>query len=148
MTPPLYMTFKIRNATAADVPAMHRLRGRVRENRLSDTTGVSEASYLPHITAGSAWVAVAGEGIAGFAAIDGPARTVWALFVDPMAEGAGVGRALHIRMLEWAREQGIGSLSLRTAQGSRAVNFYTSAGWRQVGTTADGEVLFERSPLS
>ena len=141
------MKFNIRTATADDVDAMHRLRGRVRENRLSDTAGVNEASYLPYIAAGSAWVAEAEDGIAGFAAIDGPARTVWALFVAPEAEGAGVGRALHIRMLEWAQDQGIGSLTLLTAQGSRAVQFYTRAGWRQIGMTADGEVHFERSLL-
>lgn len=127
---------------------MHRLRTSVRENRLSDPNRITEASYLPYITGGSAWVAETEDGIAGFAAVDAPATSVWALFVDPDAEGAGIGRALHIRMLEWAREQGISRLSLRTEGGSRAAQFFNRAGWTEAGIAADGEVLFEKSLLS
>ena len=147
MALPPAMNFKIRTAAPADVNAMHGLRNRVRENRLSSTTGISEASYQRYIAAGSAWVAEGADGIAGFAAIDAPAMTVWALFVDPKAEGAGIGSALHNKMLEWARDQGIGRLSLSTSQGSRAVQFYNRAGWTQIGVTADGEVRFERALL-
>ncbi len=132
-------------AAVDDVDAMHHLRNKVRENRLSDTTTISEASYLAYIAAGSAWVAESEAGISGFAAVDATARKVWALFVDPEAEGSGVGRALHNKMLEWARNNGIDRLSLSTEVGSRAVHFYTRAGWTPVGTTAEGEVLFERS---
>ena len=141
------MTCTIRSASAADVPAMHRLRNAVRENRLSAAAGITEASYLPYIDAGSAWVAERPDGIAGFAAIDLSSETVWALFVDPETEGAGIGRALHSAMLEWAREQGIGRLSLTTEKGSRAMHFYERAGWTQSATTADGELTFERSLL-
>jgi GNAT superfamily N-acetyltransferase len=142
------MDATIRRATAADVGSMHGLRNRVRENRLSETTTISEASYLPYIAAGSAWVAEARVSLVGFAAIDASASRVWALFVDPDAEGAGVGRALHVRMLDWARQRGIARLSLSTEEGSRAVHFYKRAGWIQTGLMPDGEVLFERSLLS
>ena len=126
---------------------MHRLRNAVRENRLSAAAGITEASYLPYIDAGSAWVAERPDGIAGFAAIDSSSDTVWALFVDPETEGAGIGRALHSAMLGWAREQGVRRLSLTTETGSRAMHFYERAGWTQAATTADGEVTFERSLL-
>ena len=109
--------------------------------------GITEASYLPYIGAGSAWVAERPDGIVGFAAIDLSSETVWALFVDPETEGAGIGRALHSAMLEWAREQGIRRLSLTTETGSRAMHFYERAGWTQAATTADGELTFERSLL-
>ena len=141
------MTCTIRSASVADVPAMHRLRNAVRENRLSAAAGITEASYLPYIDAGSAWVADRPDGIAGFAAIDPSSETVWALFVDPETEGAGIGRALHSAMLGWAREQGVRRLSLTTETGSRAMHFYERAGWTQAATTADGEVTFERSLL-
>jgi GNAT superfamily N-acetyltransferase len=142
------MNLNIRTATAADVHAMHRLRRNVLENRLSERTGIGEASYLPFIRAGSVWLAESLSGIAGFAAVDARAQRVWALFVDPNCEGAGVGRALHDAMLAWCREQGLQRLFLSTEAGSRAVRFYRGAGWTQTGVTADGEVLFEKDLIS
>ena len=141
------MNLKIRTATAADVRAMHRLRRNVLENRLSERTGIGEASYLPFICAGSAWLAETISGIAGFA-VDARAQRVWALFVDPNCEGVGVGRALHDAMLAWCREQGLQRLFLSTEASSRAVRFYTGAGWTQTGVSADGEVLFEKDLIS
>jgi GNAT superfamily N-acetyltransferase len=138
------MDFRVRRAVAADVPAMHRLRLSVRENRLSNTRRVTPASYLPYIEAGWAWVAETRSGIEGFAAVDPASTSVWALFVAPDAEGRGIGRALLREMLEWARGQGIDHLSLSTKGGSRAARFYERAGWSQVGTGADGEVRFKR----
>jgi GNAT superfamily N-acetyltransferase len=122
---------------------MHRVRNSVRENRLSDPHRINERSYLPYVAAGSAWIAETDAALLGFAALDAQSRRVWALFVDPKAEGTGVGRALHRRMLEWARQTGIRDLSLSTENGTRAVEFYKSAGWIESGVTADGELLFE-----
>jgi GNAT superfamily N-acetyltransferase len=141
------MNFTIRAAATSDVPAMHAVRSKVRENRLSDPGRVTEASYLPYIAAGSAWVAETDAGIPGFAALSASDETVWALFVDPEAEGVGIGRALHDHMLEWAREQGIRRLSLGTQEGSRAAHFYERAGWTRAGITPDGEAIFEK-PLA
>lgn len=113
------------------------------ENRLSDPQRVSEASYLPYIGGGSIWIAETDTSILGFGAIDTPKATVWALFIDPHAEGCGIGQALHDQMINWAREKGLGQLSLGTGKGTRAVEFYKRAGWTEIGTTADGEALFE-----
>lgn len=139
------MNPRIRIATPADVGAMHRLRNSVRENRLVADTQVRESSYLPYIAAGSAWVAEGASGLLGFAAVDARQCSIWALFVDPRYEGEGVGRALHGRMLEWARQQGLARLTLSTEAGSRAVDFYRRSGWRQTRVTAGGEVHFERT---
>lgn len=138
------MSFTIRPAASSDVPAMHAVRSKVRENRLSDRAGITEASYLPYIAAGSVWVAETDAGVAGFAALSVTDASVWALFVDPDAEGVGIGRALHNHMLEWAREQGIRLLSLSTEEGSRAAHFYDRAGWTRAGITTDGEAVFEK----
>jgi GNAT superfamily N-acetyltransferase len=137
------MNFRIRIASAADVPAMHRVRQAVRENRLSDPQQISEASYLPYIAAGGIWVAETDAGVVGFAAVDAAGRSIWALFIDPEVEGAGIGRALHHRMLKWAQEQGMDGLTLVTEKGTRAARFYRRAGWAENGTTADGEQRFE-----
>jgi len=123
---------------------MHSLRGRVRENRLSKFTTVNERTYLRYIEARSAWVAECDAKLIGFAAIDAPANFVWALFVDPDAQGMGVGQALHNHMLTWAQGRGMRRLSLGTQDGSGAVQFYKRAGWSQVGLTQDGEALFEK----
>ena len=123
---------------------MHRIRRAVRENRLSDTTRVTENSYLPFLASGGGWVAETDKGVIGFAMIDAQAGSVWALFVDPMAEGLGAGRALLERMLEWSRSQGLRSLSLTTSAGTRAERFYRQQGWQGTGCTDDGELRFER----
>jgi GNAT superfamily N-acetyltransferase len=136
------MDFATRVASAADVPAMHRLRTRVRENRLTSPHRVSELSYLPHVKTGSTWVAETPDGLIGFAAVDAAEQSVWALFVDPDAEGHGIGRALHQRILTWAQEHSVKQLTLSTDQGTRAAQFYLRAGWAETGTTFDGEALF------
>jgi GNAT superfamily N-acetyltransferase len=137
------MMFEIRTAIAADIPAMHAVRCKVRENRLSDPKRITQASYLPYIAAGSAWVAEADGVVTGFAALNASDAKVWALFVDPNAEGAGIGQALHQRLLDWARWQSIPRLKLSTDRSSRAARFYELAGWTSTGTNAEGEVLFE-----
>ena len=119
----------IRTARLDDVPAMHRIRLAVRENALSESTDIGEPSYRPFIEAGSAWIAEGADGMLGFAAVDGAAATVWALFVDPTAQGAGTGRALERHLLAWAAGRHIGRLRLTTAPGSRAERFYLASGW-------------------
>lgn len=138
------MDFKVRAARAADIPPMHRIRNAVRENRLAAATRISQASYRPYVAAGSAWVAEVEHTVVGFAALDAPTARVWALFISPGAEGAGIGRALHQTMLDWAAANGLNRLSLSTESGSRAVRFYSRAGWTQRSVTADGEVRFEK----
>ena len=142
------MDFIIRAATVSDIIPMHRVRSRVRENRLSDPQRITEASYLPYIEADSIWIAETDGAVVGFAAVDEPSKSIWALFIDPDVEGAGIGRALHLQMLRWAREQGLLRLTLSTAQGTRAARFYKRAGWTEVGITRDGEALMEISLLS
>jgi GNAT superfamily N-acetyltransferase len=136
------MKFATRLAGAADVPSMHRLRTRVRENRLTSPHRVSELSYLPHVRTGSTWVAETLDGLVGFAAVNAAEQSVWALFVDPDAEGHGIGQALHQRMLIWAHEQGVEQLTLSTDQGTRAALFYLRAGWTEAGTASNGEAVF------
>ena len=136
------MNLAIRPADPADIAAMHRIRCSVRENRLSDPARITEACYLPYVESGSAWVAENERGLAGFAAVDRAGSSVWALFVDPEMEGAGVGRALHDHMVEWARAQGLERLALSTAPGTRAEHFYVRMGWQADGLTPDGERRF------
>jgi GNAT superfamily N-acetyltransferase len=136
---------QVRTALAGDIPAMHRIRLAVRENRLTDSGEISEAAYHQYVEAGSAWVAENDNQMVGFAAIEGIDRRVWALFVAPEAEGSGVGRALHEAMLDWARAQSISELCLTTSEATRAERFYRLAGWKRVGSAEDGELRLRRS---
>ena len=139
---------RIRPARAADIEAMHSVRLRVAENRLSDPARVTPACYRPYVEQGVAWVAETERGLAGFAILDVAAASVWALFVAPEAEGEGIGRALHARLLQSALDHGLERLSLATAPGTRAERFYSEAGWAKAGMTRTGELSFEKNIVS
>lgn len=122
---------------------MHRIRLAVIENRLASERAVTEASYARFLDA--TFVAEEAGGIVGFAALDLPNGGVWALFVDPAAEGRGSGGALHEALIAAAAGAGLERLWLTTAPATRAARFYQSRGWTPAGTTGDGEIRFERS---
>jgi GNAT superfamily N-acetyltransferase len=136
---------QIRPATVADIPEMHRVRMRVRENPLGDATWLQPHHYETMITErGRGWVAQADGRIAGFAVADRRRMNVWALFVDPDAEGRGVGRRVHDEMMEWFfTAGGAERVWLSTDPGTRAERFYRTAGWRYTGVEPNGEARFE-----
>ena len=142
---PAPMTLQVRLASVADVPAMHRIRLGVRENRLSDPRKITEASYHPYVQANSSWVAEIDGLIVGFALMEGADRQIEALFVAPDSEGLGAGRALHAVMLNWAKAQGINELWLTTLSGTRAEHFYVKAGWEMVDALPGGEVRLHKT---
>lgn len=132
----------IRPALVGDIPAMHRVRLAVKENRLTSTR-IGEADYVPEITAtGRGWVAECDGAIAGFAIGNFETGNIWALFVDPGAEGAGHGGRLHDAMVAAMFGAGLARLHLGTQHGTRAERFYLARGWRVTGTRG-GEVLME-----
>lgn len=135
---------RIRAARAADIPALHSLRMSAVENRLADPGSVTEACYRPYLAQGGAWVAETDSGLAGFIILDVADASVWALFVAPEAQGIGIGRALHARLLDGAIGHGLTRLTLGTAPGTRAERFYSESGWTKAGRTAAGELRFER----
>lgn len=136
---------QIRPAVIADIPAMHHIRLSVHENRLTDPAQIGEDDYGRFVDRGSAWVAETDNGLAGFAAIDRDLANVWALFVDPDAEGRGVGRALHDHMVQWWSETNRARLWLTTGADTRAATFYRRLGWVETGLMETGEIRFERS---
>lgn len=137
---------RVRVATRADFPAMHRVRMAVRENVLSDPARVQPSDYAAILDAGGrGWVAEVDGRMAGFAVADLAAANVWALFIDPGLEGRGVGRRLHDAMMDWFFAAGADRVWLGTDPGTRAEGFYRSAGWRPAGDEPNGEVRFEMS---
>jgi GNAT superfamily N-acetyltransferase len=137
---------EIRIAHAADIPAMHAIRLRVRENVLSDPSKVRPSDYEPYLTSrGRGWVHVLDGEVTGFAIADAETRSIWALFVDPAHEGRGIGRRLHDVLLAWLFRAETAPVWLTTEPGTRAARMYEASGWRLVGSAASGEARFERS---
>ncbi|HEY0940395.1 MAG TPA: GNAT family N-acetyltransferase [Steroidobacter sp.] len=139
------MRHLIRQARAADVAAMHRVRLSVQENRLVSTQ-LTERDYLVAIEAtGRGWVLELAGNVVAFAIGNAANGSIWALFVEPGYERRGFGRELHDIMIEWLWEQGHDRLWLSTDAGTRAERFYLAAGWRRAGVTERGEIRFELS---
>ena len=100
MTAPSY-----RIACAGDIPAMSAIRLAVQENRLSDPTRITAQMYADYLDLlGRGWVCERDGAITGFAYADRAGGSIWALFVDPAHEGAGIVVARHV----FAREPGHG----------------------------------------
>lgn len=141
--------FEPRRATAADVPALQRVRAAVKENRLtSRRIGDDEVRHALEV-GGRGWVVEAAGEVVGFAIvkIEGEVEggRVWALFVDPAHEGRGHGRRLLETLEGWCWARGLPRLQLSTEAGTRAQRLYARAGWRETGPAAGGEVAFERA---
>ena len=135
----------LRQAVSTDIPGMHRVRLAVKENRLASTV-VTESDYGPAIEVnGRGWVVEINGQVVAFAVGDKTNGNIWALFVDPAHERRGYGRLLHDEMIKWLRAQGVARLWLTTEPATRAELFYEKAGWLRAGTTAKGEVRFERT---
>jgi GNAT superfamily N-acetyltransferase len=134
---------KLRQAVRSDIPAMHRIRLAVRENRLS-SLAITEQSYVAEIEeTGRGWLVELDGAVVGFCVANVQTGNVWALFVDPEHECRGYGRALHDAMISWLWAQGLDRLWLTTSPATRAERFYESAGWQRVRETGSGEILYE-----
>lgn len=134
----------VREANGDDVTDMHVIRLRVRENQLSAPFVVTEQDYHDFMARGTrSWVCEIDGTLAGFAMVDVEKRNVWALFVAPEHEFKGVGRLLHDTMLAWYFTRA-DVLRLTTAPNTRAEALYRKAGYSVQGSTASGELIFER----
>ena len=132
----------LRRALPQDIDQLIRIRGAVLENRLRDPASVTREDYDWFVSRGLVWLAEANGQIAGFSAGDPRDGTIWALFVDPAREGAGLGAALLAKVCEDLRAEGHSSLRLSTDPGTKAYRLYARLGWEEQGLLADGEMEF------
>ena len=133
----------IRAMLPSDVPFAHAIRLRVRENRLSDPSVVTEQDYHDFMARDTmSWVHQLDGAITGFVMVDVEKQNLWALFVAPEHEGTGIGRALNEVMLV-RYFQRCDRLRLSTDPDTRAAEFYRKAGYIETGETANGrEIIF------
>jgi GNAT superfamily N-acetyltransferase len=135
----------IRAATLGDIPRIFEIRNAVSENVLSDPSLVTEAAALRFIANGALWVWQEADGlVSGFSASDNRDGSIWALFVAPGREGKGIGRALLKTACDALRAAGHATAVLTTEPGSRAERHYRADGWSVTGTSAKGELIFQK----
>jgi GNAT superfamily N-acetyltransferase len=132
----------IRRAQTEDVPQLMRIRASVRENILSDPAKVPASLVVEFIGHSGIWLWEQSGQMLGFAAADTRDGSIWALFVDPVAEGRGIGRALLPLALDDLRAKGWKQARLSTDADSRADRFYRRCGWIPGDLLPNGERLF------
>ena len=137
-----------REATAADVPGITRVRTSVIENAMTreqlDARGITEESVVASFLADSkGWVALDGDEIAGFSIADRASGSIFALFVLPAHERRGIGSRLHDLALGWLWQNNAERVWLTTDPQSKAARFYERRGWRVTGATDHGDMRYE-----
>jgi GNAT superfamily N-acetyltransferase len=134
----------IRVAEVKDIAQIQVVRNLVKENRLSDPALVPDSDVQDYITRrGRGWVCEINEQIVGFAIADLVDNNIWALFIHPDFERLGIGKKLHVEMMNWYFSQTDKSVWLGTSPKTRAELFYRKAGWKKVGVHGKGEIKFE-----
>lgn len=136
-----------RQASAADIPAMSRIRLDVDENVLSDPGRITEQMYVDYLELlGRGWVAVIDGEIVGFSCANKTDSSIWALFMSQQYERRGVGKQLLDLAVAWLFEQGNAFVSLSTGKDTRADRFYAARGWVAQRST-DNEVFYRLARL-
>jgi len=135
-----------REAKITDIAAIQIVRHTVKENILSDPALVTDKDCEEFITQrGKGWVCEVDGEVVGFSIVDLKEHNIWALFLRPEFEGKGIGKELHRLMMDWYFDQTQEPVWLGTAPHTRAEEFYTRQGWKNVGMVNKGEVKFEMS---
>ncbi|AMJ60664.1 GNAT family N-acetyltransferase [Bosea sp. PAMC 26642] len=135
----------IRKATPADQPRIHAIRMGVSENVLSDPSKVTDEEVAWYREQAIFLVAEKAGVVVGFACANHQTGLVWALFIDPAHEGRGHGRALLDAALAGLKMAGHAQAWLTTGAGTRAERFYRAHGWRDMGHSLDGQVVFVKN---
>lgn len=136
------MASSIRRARRDESPRIWEIRFAVLENKLGDPSLVTAEDVAWFTDNPGIWVWDEGGRILGFSAGDPRDGTIWALFVDPVHEGRGIGRALFEAACNSLRRAGHRTALLTTGRGTRAEGFYRAAGWELLGTSLKGELIF------
>jgi GNAT superfamily N-acetyltransferase len=136
----------IRKATRADYPRISEVRLAVHENRLRESRSKMVAQVADWLFDNSIfWVWEEDGAVQGFSAADPRNGSIFALFVHPLYEGRGIGRALLPLACEILRAGGHATARLTTEPGTRAERFYRVDGWAEVGRQEDGQIIFQKA---
>jgi GNAT superfamily N-acetyltransferase len=136
------MSGHIRRARHEDHARVAEIRSTMQENILSDPSRVTVEDYIWFRDGPGVWVWEEDGEILGFSAADTRDGSIWALFVAPGHERRGIGSALFDKACDVLRADGHRTAWLTTDPGARAEGFYRAAGWKVIGTSPRGELIF------
>jgi GNAT superfamily N-acetyltransferase len=137
------MSHSIRRARGEDHARITEIRNAASENKLGEASRpLVDRDYPWFRDSPGVWVWEEDGEILGFSAADTRDGSIWALFVAPGHERRGIGRALFEKALGVLRQYGHCTAWLTTEPGSRAERFYRAAGWKVIGTSQKGELIF------
>ena len=133
---------RLRPATSADLPRIHKVRHGTTENRLSNPARVTDAEVAWYLAEAIFLVSEDEGGVQGFTCVNHQTGYVWALFVIDGAQGQGHGTALLDAAMARLRRAGHRQAFLTTGRGTRAETFYRSKGWQPTGVNMHGEAVY------
>jgi GNAT superfamily N-acetyltransferase len=138
------MTAHLRQALAADIPALWRVRYAVTENTLAPGRLSDEDVRRELEDTGRGWLIEDDGQVVAFAIANARSGNVWALFVHPAHQGRGHGSRLHAAMLAWLRAVAAPCPWLDTGAATRARAFYAREGWVAEAILSSGEIRYRR----
>jgi GNAT superfamily N-acetyltransferase len=127
---------EFREISAADVPALFRVRTRTRENAYTleelARLGITAESVRQRLASScSGWLCEQSDTVVGFCMADGDSGELWVIAVLPEFEGRGIGGRLMALAERWLWEVGCSRAWLTTDVDTtlRAYGFYRHRGW-------------------
>lgn len=135
---------RFRPATRDDLPRVAEIRRDVRENRLADSSKVTQAEVLWYLDHAIFLVSEDEAAIRGFVCANPQTGFVWALFVDDAMQGRHHGSTLLNAALDRLRAVGHRQVHLTTGAGTRAHGFYLRHGFVDMGVAFGGERVLVR----
>jgi len=135
----------LRKTLPSDLKEIYRIRQSVSENILEHSYHDFVELAIPFIDDGNAWVWEENGIVVGEIAFDLDKSYIEVLYVDPGAEGKGIGRALLRKCCLELKKYGHKEVTLSTSPGTRAERIYIQSGWVEIGVDSDECIVFRKS---
>ena len=131
---------RARRAIASDMVRLYQIASSAAENRVTEDPEMFGRLLAWFVDRSLCWVWTVGPAIVGFSAADTRDGSIAMVFVDPIAEGKGIGRSLLARACDDLLRAGYREASLVTLEDTRADGLYQTLGWRRDGAAKAGSV--------
>ncbi|MBY6185175.1 GNAT family N-acetyltransferase [Marinobacter hydrocarbonoclasticus] len=129
----------LRRAGLGDIASIQAIRHRVMEYPADrDRPDTLYARYLSRT--GRGWMGCDARGDKGFVIVSLSDCAIWALYVDPEAQGGGLGRILLQQGCRYLFWRGARNVQLITDLHTPALGFYRHLGWQVRDQYDEGQV--------